>query len=115
VGANDRLFAGVYELKLESEQAISSAVFSLNALGEPEHCLSRYFLRPLDPANFNQVAVTRVAGRLCNSSADRIQTPAAANVPSHHNHLHFTANRLKPLEEQDKPRAPMADQEGKAK
>lgn len=32
-----------------------------------------------------------------------------ANAPFHHNHLHFTANRLKPLAEQDKPRPPMVD------
>lgn len=32
-----------------------------------------------------------------------------ANAPFHDNHLHFTANRLKPLAEEDKPRPPMAD------
>lgn len=36
-----------------------------------------------------------------------------ANAPFHHNHLHFTADRLKPLAEQDKPRPPMADQPAK--
>jgi hypothetical protein len=38
-----------------------------------------------------------------------------ANAPFHDNHLHFTADRLKPLAEQDKPRPPMADQPAKPK
>jgi hypothetical protein len=33
-----------------------------------------------------------------------------ANAPFHHNHLHFTADRLKPLQDQDKPRATQATQ-----
>jgi len=44
---------------------------------------------------------------------NRDNLPARAQY--HDNHLHFTADRLKPLAEQDKPRSAMADQQGAIK
>jgi len=62
-GHQDELIAGAFDMRFESEQAISLAMFGLHDLHAPERPMPRYVVHLRDPADAFQFTVTRLAPR----------------------------------------------------